>query len=62
MKSKKQLIDKEILKEIIHIGKMMSNVCANISQESWTVSDRDRENMRMLYQQWDKINLNNLRS
>jgi hypothetical protein len=43
-----------ILAELLHVGNLMSNVCANVSQPSWTVDERAREQMGELYRAWDK--------
>jgi len=44
-----------MLDELLRVGAMMSNTCANTAQPSWTVSDRDRKNMDATYREWDAI-------
>jgi hypothetical protein len=35
------------------VGNLMSNLCFNLSQPWWPLTDHDRKTMRDLYQQWD---------
>ena len=48
---------KKVIEQMRLIGCMMSNICANLCQDSWTISARERENMKKTYQQWDQISL-----
>jgi hypothetical protein len=55
MKKRKRVISKELLDEILLAGTMMSNICANVSQESWEVTDRNRKRMADCYRRWDEV-------
>ena len=40
--------------ELLTVGRLMSNVCSNVSQASWVVDESTRDTMRMLCQRWDE--------
>jgi hypothetical protein len=41
------------LRERVHVGDRMSNLCFNLSQESWSFEPRHRQEMRDLCAMWD---------